>query len=424
MIDLLWLLLPVAAGAGWFAGRRSGERKPEAYWDYATHFHRGLSDLFNDRDAIDEDVFETLGSQVQDGADVPTRQGRANKDAKTGLDTSADTVARDTADTHIALGKLFRRRGDVERAILIHEALIERPGLDESTRVDARYELARDYESAGLLDRSEAVFRELVDRGERVQDAYTSLLELMESQHDWARATELATEIAGSSVITADESLANSVRLRLAHYFCESSAEARSAGYADEADALLSKALEHYARSARANLMSGGRALDEGRAADALNHYDVVSEVRPDLMPEIIDAQFRALAALGDEQRTSAFIAGLTGQRNAYSVIRRTREEIASREGADVANRFFKDQIVKRPSLRALRDWAKDQLDSPRTRERDKVATVVAMLDRVIEDKPAYQCAHCGFRGNVLHWRCPSCGTWDSVSTIIGAEGE
>jgi len=115
--DLLWLLLPVAAGAGWFAGRRSGERKPEAYWDYATHFHRGLSDLFNDRDAIDEDVFDTLGSHVQDGADDMNRP-------------SSDVAARDTADTHLALGKLFRRRGDVERAILIHEALIERPGLD------------------------------------------------------------------------------------------------------------------------------------------------------------------------------------------------------------------------------------------------------------------------------------------------------
>lgn len=411
MTDLLWLLLPVAAGAGWFAGRRSGERKPEAYWDYATHFHRGLSDLFNDRDAIDEDVFDTLGSHVQDGADDLNRP-------------SSDVAARDTADTHLALGKLFRRRGDVERAILIHEALIERPGLDESTRIDARYELARDFESAGLLDRSEAVFRKLVDRGERVHDAYTSLLELMESQHDWSRATELATEISGSTAIATDENLANNVRLRLAHYACESSAEARAAGYAEEADTLLVAALGHDSRSARANLMSGERALDSGRAADALQHYDMVSEVRPDLMPEIIDPQFRALAALGDQERTRAFIDDLSGRRNAYSVIRRTREEIASREGAEVANRFFKDQIIKRPSLRALRDWAKDQLDSPRTKERDKVATVVAMLDGVIEDKPAYQCGHCGFRGNVLHWRCPSCGTWDSVSTIIGAEGE
>jgi len=199
------------------------------------------------------------------------------------------------------------------------------------------------------------VFRKLVDRGERVHDAYTSLLELMESQHDWSRATELATEISGSTAIATDENLANNVRLRLAHYACESSAEARAAGYAEEADTLLVAALGHDSRSARANLMSGERALDSGRAADALQH---------------------------------------------------------------------KDQIIKRPSLRALRDWAKDQLDSPRTKERDKVATVVAMLDGVIEDKPAYQCGHCGFRGNVLHWRCPSCGTWDSVSTIIGAEGE
>lgn len=414
MTDWIWLLLllPVAAGAGWIAGRHSGDRKPEAYWDYAKNFHQGLSDLFNDREAIDEALFDTLGSGVDNNDDDP----RSHR--------MSDTATRDTADTHLALGKLFRRRGDVKRAILLHEALIEHKGLDDTTRADARYELARDYESAGLLDRSESIFRDLVDRGDRIEDAYMSLLELLESQQDWARATELAEEIVTSSAIRPDSRLASGMHARLAHYACESSADARNAGYEEQANTLLSSALQHDPRSARAHLMSAERARAAGQAAEALEHYSAVESSRPDLMPEIIDAQFRSLATLGDEDRTVAFIAELADKRNAYSVIRRTREEIEAREGSDVANRFFKEQIVRRPSLRALRDWASDQLDSPRTKEREKVATVVAMLDGVIQDKPAYQCGYCGFRGNVLHWRCPSCGTWDSVSTIIGAEGE
>lgn len=411
MIDFLWLLLPVAAGAGWLAGRRSDPFKPEGYWDYATQFHQGLSDLFNDREAVDEALFDTLGSDAEDKDDPRThRMGSA--------------AMRDTADTYLALGKLFRRRGDVERAIQLHEALIAREGIDDATRADARCELARDFESAGLLDRSEEVFRELVDRGERVDDAYASLLELLESQHDWTRATELAKEIAASDAVAPDSELAQGVHARLAHYACESSQEASAAGYGEQADTLLAAALEHHPPSARAHRMCGDRALVAGRAMDAFDHYESVEAARPDLMPEIIDAQFRALAAIGDDSRTQAFIDDLADRRNAYSVIRRTRQEIEQRDGAEAANQFFKEQIVRRPSLRALRDWARDQLDSPRTKERDKVATVVAMLDGVIEDKPAYQCGHCGFRGNVLHWRCPSCGSWDSVSTIIGAEGE
>lgn len=414
MTDLLWLLLPVAAAAGWFAGRRSGARKPEAYWDYATNFHQGLSDLFNDREAVDEALFDTLGNDAE--GDDP----RANR--------MADTATRDTADTHLALGKLFRRRGDVERAILLHEALIDREGLDQATRTDARYELARDYESAGLLDRSEAVFRELIDRGERTEDAYRSLLELLESQHDWARATELATEInteiARSTSLDADGELAGSLRSRLAHYACESSVEAQAAGYSEQAETLLQQALEHDPHSARAHRLIADAELATGQPIKALEHYAAVETSRPDLMPEIIGSQFDALAAIGEEARTAAFIDAVAQRRNAYSVIWRTREEIEARDGPEAANRFFKDQITRRPSLRALRDWAKDQLAAKRTKERDKVAIVVAMLEGVIDDKPAYQCGSCGFRGNVLHWRCPSCGIWDSVSTIIGAEGE
>lgn len=412
MTDLLWLLLPVAAAAGWFAGRRHRSAiRPEGYWDYATQFHQGLSDLFNDRDAVDEALFDTLG--IDPDADDDPRSQRM-----------ASAAMRDTADTYLALGKLFRRRGDVERAIQLHEALLAREGVDDATRADARYELARDFESAGLLDRSEDVFRDLLDRGERVEDAYGNLLELLESQQDWARATKLATELAANKAVNVDSVLAGSVRSRLAHYACELSAEAASAGYDEQADECLQAALEHHPQSARAHRMCADRALAADCPEEALAHYESVAASRPDLTPEIIDAQFRALEKLDDPKRTRAFIDHLAGRRNPYSVIRRTREEIAKREGADPANRFFKEQIVKRPSLRALRDWARDQLESPRTKEPDKVATVVAMLDGVIEDKPAYQCGQCGFRGNTLHWRCPSCGIWDSVSTIIGAEGE
>ena len=118
------------------------------------------------------------------------------------------------------------------------------------------------------------------------------------------------------------------------------------------------------------------------------------------------------------------FLKRIYSQRNAYSVIRSTRAVIAERHNPQLADRFFKDQILKRPSLKGLRDWAHDQLELCKPDEREKVQVICDLLDNVVEDKPAYRCKLCGFQGNVMHWRCPSCEQWDSVSTIIGVEGE
>ena len=122
--------------------------------------------------------------------------------------------------------------------------------------------------------------------------------------------------------------------------------------------------------------------------------------------------------------RLHTFVKHIRNQRNAYSVVRKTRDVIEQIDGRDAADKFFKAQVLKRPSLKGLRDWVSDQVPLSRPGEREKVQVILQLLDQVTEDKPTYQCSHCGFQGNVLHWRCPSCGTWDSVRTIIGVEGE
>ena len=165
MLNLLWLLLPVAAAGGWFAAQRTGARRSAAFWNYSSDFHAGLGALLDERRERPVELFTTL----------------------------SDTD-RDTADTHLALGRLFRRRGEMDRAILLHESLLEREELGGAVHADARYELARDYGSAGLLDRAESVLRELVRSGHRVDDAYESLLELHERERDWKRAIEVAVE--------------------------------------------------------------------------------------------------------------------------------------------------------------------------------------------------------------------------------------
>lgn len=387
MLNLLWLLLPVAAAAGWFAARRSAAARPEAFWNYSANFHEGLNELLNNSGELPKELFDKLN------------------------DTD-----KDTADTHIALGNLYRRRGDVNRAIVLHESLLDKPELGEPVRAAALLELAKDYDSAGLLDRAEQSLRTLIDSGQRLPDGFAALLVLHERERDWNQAIEVANEI---------ERVTDEDRSELiAHYYCELAVEAKSEGYSDQAKKLATDALQRCDRCARAHIMLAELARREGDNALAVSHYARVEELRPELMPDIIDARFDAMLAIGDETSLRAFIDRIRQRRNAYSVVRTTRSIIEKLDDVETADRFFKDQILQRPSLKGLRDWAQDQIRISKPGEREKVQIIFTMLDKVVEEKPAYQCGTCGFLGNQLHWRCPSCNNWDSVLPIIGVEGE
>ncbi len=385
--DLLWLLLPVAAAAGWFAARRSDARKPDAFWDYTKNFHQDLNVLLSEQADTTAELFEALSG-----------------------------TSRDTAETHIALGNHYRRRGEMERAVLLHQSVIDKTELQSDIRDAARVELARDYRSAGLLDRAESVLHQLLESEHRRADAYDSLLQLHEQEADWQQAITVAMDF--------DRHSERELGPRIAHYYCELAVQSQRQGDRAETEASLSRAIHHDPRCARALMMQAALAQENADHDRALKLYDQVESLRPELMPETIDARFTAFKALGDQERLLQFIKRIREQRNAYSVIRSTRQIIAELHSDALADRFFKDQILRRPSLRGLRDWTRDQIELSKPDERDKVRVICNLLDQVIEDKPVYRCNSCGFQGNVMHWRCPGCGRWDSVSTIIGVEGE
>jgi lipopolysaccharide biosynthesis regulator YciM len=388
MLNLLWLLLPVAAAAGWFAARRSGAARPEAFWNYTSNFHQGLNELLSESQEIPADLFDNIGN----------------------------SIGKSTAETHLALGNFYRRRGDVNRAILLHESLLDYPELGDEVHADALLELAKDYDTAGLLDRSEQTLRRLIKIEHKLPESYAALLQLHERERDWDLAIDVAREIERSTGV--DHSAL------VAHYHCELAQTALSEGYTDESKRLLHLALDSNPQCARSHVMLAEMASAAGDSKQALEHYATVENLRPELMPAIIEPRFKALAHAGNEAATREFIDGIKDRRNAYSVVRITRGVIEELDGPEKADRFFKSQILQRPSLKGLRDWAHDQVQISRPGEREKVQVICAMLDSVVEDKPSYRCTRCGFLGNMLHWRCPSCNSWDSVSPIIGVEGE
>lgn len=392
MYEILWMLLPVAAAGGWVAGRHSlNKRSTDHLWTHATSYHRDLHQLLTERqngensaDALD---FGHLGS-----------------------------VEHDAAETHLALGNLFRRRGDVERAIQVHRSLLDKVELSDSLRAEARLELARDYDSAGLMDRSEEQFRILLDEDRHVADSYENLLLIFERASDWNRAIELAHEY--------QTRCGCNLAARISHYNSELAVLARRRGDYQLVESKLNAALEIDPQCARANMLFAELALERGDHQKTIEYYEQVEAHRPELIPEIISPLFDALVALDDNEKLRAYIDRIRSRYNAYSVIKTTRDMIEKLDGPEQADRFFKEQIVNRPSLKGLRDWARGQLEYSRSGEREKVAVMCDMLDRVVEEKPAYVCESCGFGAQALYWRCPGCSSWDTVATVIGAEGE
>jgi len=206
-LNLLWFLLPVAAAAGWFAARRSADKHPDAFWNHAQNFHKGLNVLLSEQpDKADEVLFANL-----------------------------DDLDRETAETHLALGNFFRRRGEVDRAIHLHQRLMEKTELGVEVQAAARFELARDFESAGLHDRSESTFLALLDCDRRVDDACKSLMQLYERAGDWEQATGIAKKALALSEAEGDTESVDALQYRIAHYRCELAEEAAQSGYTNEA---------------------------------------------------------------------------------------------------------------------------------------------------------------------------------------------
>ena len=174
-------------------------------------------------------------------------------------------------------------------------------------------------------------------------------------------------------------------------------------GENSEAKRWLADALKRDPESARANIALAQLAVGENNFTEAIKHYGRVEQQRPELMPEIISPLFDSLEQLADESRLRAYIDRIKGRRNAYSVIKTTRQMIERLDGEAAAEKFFKEQIVKRPSLKGLRDWARGQLEKSRPNERGKVGVMCDMLDQVVKDKPGHVCSACGFRAQTMH---------------------
>ncbi len=375
---LVFLLLFLAAGAGW-AGARwyFGRRRETPSRPVSPDYLKGLSYLLEDKPDKAIEVFVSLME-----------------------------VDNETIETHFALGSLFRRRGEVDRAIRIHQNIIARPNLPRTQRDQALYALAEDYLRAGLFDRAEKLFDRLVASSSLKTAALAKLTRIYEEQKDWNQAISARRR-------RPDGRSAENEQI-VAHYYCELAEDAMSQRDLVAARQLLKKARSIGPWQPRGALMRARLALAEGdkKTASRLFRRIVesdgrfVTEVWPALREGLEDGEGRG--SFGRFLDTVIRKQPAMDYDVAYGAI--MHGDVASAPAARCVERFVRDS----PPLRAaLTELGSVTADEPL--EGEALQRVAAALGALLRNRSAYLCSDCGYRSDQLYWQCPSCKNWDTI---------
>jgi lipopolysaccharide assembly protein B len=393
LIELLFLLLPVAAASGWWLARREGTDPRRPAPGSAPAFFRGLNYLLDEQPDKAIDVFLELAE-----------------------------VDGETVETHLALGSLFRRRGEVDRAIRLHQNLIARQSLSGEQRGYALFELGQDYMRAGLLDRAELLFQELVDLGLHRERALRGLLDIFQQERDWEKCLEVAERLKPFS----ERPMANEI----AQYHCELAEEARRRGELAQARRHLARAQAADPGGVRATLLQGQMALAEGNPRAASELFMRVADQGARYVPEVLPAMLEALAAQGRTDQLD-LLESLAARHPSPSLMLALSDAVLAERGLAAALETLTRYLAGHADLAALERLLDRRLrvgdanggpqpdrDRDRDRERERDRVVHDVVRYLLARAPAYQCDHCGFSARALHWQCPSCKRWGTVQPV------
>lgn len=325
-------------------------------------------------------------------------------------------VNRDTFDTYLVMGTLYRRRGEVDRSIRIHQDLLARPNISKIQQSTVRLELARDYLKAGLLDRSERLLKELADeQGANQVTALEFLLSINEMEGDWKSAVETADKLAARG---------RQVATNLAHYRCEQAQCGLQLGDLVEARRELKEALAADKNCVRASLMQAELEAGAGNDKEAIKSLRRVLEQDPAYIPETLALLRQAHERTGQTSDLVKYLFTCLEQHPSISVVLALSDLVRQLQGDNEGAYVLAEYLKKRPTVRGLDRLIQYHMDHADGPAKDNLALLQAFTRQLIQDKPVYRCGNCGFNGKSLHWQCPTCKTWGSIKPIHGIEGE
>ncbi|MDH3374218.1 MAG: lipopolysaccharide assembly protein LapB [Gammaproteobacteria bacterium] len=310
-----------------------------------------------------------------------------------------------TIETHFALGSLFRRRGEVDRAIRIHQNIIARPDLAAEQRDQALFSLAKDYLHAGLLDRAEKLFVRL-SQGSRYQvQALENLCGIYEQEKDWEKAIDAGQEL---------EMLGGrSLALQIAHYYCELAEAAAAANDFAGARRHVKKAQSGRPRTLRGALTRAHIARQSDDHKTALRLYQKIIDEHTYLiaeaLPEIVATYEREGSTTGLDRALSSM---LKKNPDMSALVAHTAI-VNDIGGIPIIDQCVEQYILEEPTLAEFVDLQQMSADGADSRA-EALVKVRSALSKLARATPRYQCQECGFSSQRLLWQCPSCRNWET----------
>ncbi|NJD35271.1 MAG: lipopolysaccharide assembly protein LapB [Betaproteobacteria bacterium] len=380
-IELWWLLaLPAFFGLGWIAARID------------------INQLLNESRALPRSYFKGLNFLLNEQPDQAIEAF-----------IEAARVDPETIELHFALGNLFRRRGETDRAIRVHQNLIERDGLSAGQRLHALSELGQDYLKAGLLDRAEEIFVKL--RGtDREEEALKNLLEIYQQEKEWAKAVVIAQAMPNHSDHLWQKAIAE--------FCCEMAANEMLHDRHDEASRLLEEALTANRKCVRATILQGDLAAKVGAGRGDLNaaidYWKRIEQQNPVYLALVAEKLMAAHIQMGRKEQGIQLLRGWLERHPSLDLLDAVFRSELDNDGAEAAYALVRDELRRNPTLLGLDKLLEAQILLATPESRPDLELIKNLIHNHTRRVARYRCDACGFKARQFYWRCPGCGGWET----------
>ena len=372
-----WLLaFPLFFGLGWLAARidiqhivSQSKQLPESYF-------KGLNFLLN--------------QQPDKAIEAFTEAAKAN----------AETV-----ELHFTLGGLFRRRGEVDRAIHLHQALVDRPDLGHEQRLVAQFELGQDFLKAGLLDRAETLFRAL-EATPYAEQALRALMEIYVQEKEWRQAITIAQRLGTLS--------SHPFQIEITHFLCELAAAEAVSGNDGAAREYLEEALASNRRSVRANILLGDFAAAENQHDEALAIWRRVETQQPAYLPLVAAKILASFKALNRGAEGLALLQHYLVNSASIDMLNIVYQATLELTGLEAANQLVREELRRHPTLQGFEKLLEALLFEVAAEKRQDIQIFKDLIHQHSQRLAYYQCSGCGFKARQFFWRCPACVAWET----------
>ncbi|MFK5041151.1 lipopolysaccharide assembly protein LapB [Glaesserella parasuis] len=390
MLELLFLLLPIAALYGWYMGQRSAKKDQDAINNkFSRDYVTGLNFLLSNQQEKAVDLFLSMLQKQESENQISTES---------------------QFEAEITLGNLFRSRGEVDRALRIHQGIENSLHYSFEQKLLAKQQLAKDFMAAGFYDRAENYYITLLDEPEFAVNSLSQLAVIYHKTREWKRAINVAEKR-----LRIEPEMD---KIPLSHYYCEYAQAVRS----DDEKAFLTalqKALSYVPHCARASILLGDFFFEKQEMRTALHHFEAVLEQEPNYISEVLHKIKQCYIALNEQNNFELFLIKANQIKHNSSIDLALAEFIEQKDGVEAAQSRLYQQVRQFPSLMTFHRFIYYQVnEAEEGRGKESLVLLHKMVGDRIKQGFQYRCIHCGYQSYRLSWHCPSCRTWESIKPM------